>query len=227
MRTQGKSTIIVVGGALAIASVGYGLGTQADGGTAVADENGQSGERGARLMIERGGPCGFSGLADELGVDDDKLEQALRDFRSDHGDGVRADFAKDLADALGISAGKVTAALDQLHQRREQRFEQRFDERQGPGEMPPPPGRMRFHFGVPLRELASELGVSRTDLRKALREVGKQATERVEEDQAELARFLADRFDLDVDKVTDALGKPGPPIPFGHRGGLPDHPPAP
>jgi hypothetical protein len=222
MRTQRRSTIIVVGGALAIASVGYGLGTQADDGTAVADESSQNGERGARFMVERGAPCGFSGLADELGVDDNKLEQALRDFRSDHEDGVRADFAKDLADALGISAGKVTAALDQLHQRREQRFEQR----QGPSGMPPPPGRTSFHFGMPLRELASELGVSRADLRKALREVGQEATDRFEEHQAELARFLADRFDLDVDKVTDALGKAGPPIPFGHRGGLPDHPPA-
>ena len=37
MRRQRRTTIIVVGGALAIASVGYGLGTQADDGTAIAD----------------------------------------------------------------------------------------------------------------------------------------------------------------------------------------------
>ena len=36
MRSKRRSTIIVVGGALAVASAGYGLGTQADDGTAVA-----------------------------------------------------------------------------------------------------------------------------------------------------------------------------------------------
>jgi transcriptional regulator with XRE-family HTH domain len=226
MRRQRSTTIIVAGGALAVASVGYGLGTQADGGTAVA-ESSQNGERGARVMIERGAPCGFSGLADELGVDESKLEQALRDFRGDHEGEVRVDFAQDLADALGISAGKVTEALDELHQRREQRFEQRFERRLAPGELPPPPGRMSFHFGMPLRELASELGVSRGDLRKALREVGRQAADRFERHNQALAEFLADRFDLDVDKVSDALGELGPPLRSGHRPGLPDHPPAP
>ncbi len=225
MRPQRRTTIIVAGGALAIASVGYGLGTQADGGTAVA-ENSQNGERGARLMIERGAPCGFSGLADELGVDESKLEQALRDFRGDHEGGVRVDFAEELADALGISAGKVTAALDELHQRREDRFEQRF-ERGGPGEMPPPPGRMSFHFGMPLRQLASELGVTRSDLRKALREVGREATDRFEQHNRELAEFLAERFELDVDRVSEALAERGPRLRSGHRPGLPDHPPAP
>jgi hypothetical protein len=224
MRRQRSTTIIVAGGALAIASVGYGLGTQADGGTAVA-ENSQNGERGARVMIERA-PCGFSGLAEELGVDERKLEQALRDFRGDRADGVRVDFAQDLADALGISAGKVSAALDELHQRREDRFERRFEQGVAPAEMPAPPGRMSFHFGMPLRELASELGVGRGELRKALREVGRQAADRFEQHNRELAEFLAGRFDLDVDKVSDALGELGPPLRSGHRPGLPDHPPA-
>jgi transcriptional regulator with XRE-family HTH domain len=221
MRSQRRTTIIVAGGALAIASVGYGLGTQADGGTAVAERS-QNGERGARVMIERGGPCGFNGLADELGVDESKLEQALRDFRGDHEDDVRVDFAQELADSLGISAGKVSAALDELHRRREDRFDRRL----APGELPPPPGRMSFHFGVPLRQLASELGVSRSDLRKALRDVGRQATDRFEEHNEELAEFLADRFDLDVDKVSEALAELGPPLRSAHRPGLPDHPPA-
>jgi len=215
MRRQRRTTIIVAGGALAIASAGYGLGTQADGGTAVA-ENGQNAERGARVMTERGGSCGFSDLADELGVDQSKLEQALRDFRGDHEDGVRADFAQDLADALGISAAKVTAALDELHQRREDRFERR----QAPDEMPP--GRMSFHFGVPLRQLASELGVSRSELRKALRDVGRQAADRFEQRNRELAEFLADRFDLDADKVSDALGELAPPL-SPHPPPLPHH----
>ena len=65
MSAQRRTQIIVVGGALAIASAAYGLGTQAGGGTAVADNN-QDNERGARVMLARG-PCGPSALADDLG----------------------------------------------------------------------------------------------------------------------------------------------------------------
>jgi hypothetical protein len=223
MRSQRRTSIIVVGGTLAIASVAYGLGTQAGDGTAVA-ENSKSGERGARLMIDRAGPCGPSGLADELGVDESKLEQALRDFRGKRKDDMRVDFAKELAAALGVSTDKVTAALDKLHQGREQRFEQR----KPPGDMPPPPGSMSFHFGVPSGQLASELGVSRSELRRALGEVEKQAADRFEQHNRALAEFLADRLGLDVDKVLKALPAagplPGPPLMSPH---LPDHPPAP
>jgi len=221
MRSQRRTSVIVVGGALAIASGAYGLGTQADDGTAVA-ENSQNGQRGERILFARGAPCGFSGLADKLGVDENKLDQAFRDFRSEDKDDVRVDFAEDLAAALGISTDKVTAALEKLHTRREQRFERRV----GPSDMPPPPGGMSFHFGMPLRQLASELGVTRSDLRDALREVGKQAEARFEQHNRALAEFLADRFDLDVDKVSDALPEAGPPLPSLDRGGLPDHPPA-
>jgi hypothetical protein len=217
MPTQRRTSIIVAGGALAVASVAYGLGTQAGDGTAVADN--QNGERGARIALERGGPCGFSGLADDLGVDENKLEQALRDFRSSHDDGMRADFAADLADALGISADKVRSAFDKLDQQREDRFEDH-----GRPDMPPPPGGARFHFGPPLRGLAKELGVTRSELRNALREVGQKAGDRFEQHRKELAEFLADRFDLDVDKVLDALPAEGPRLRSVHPPGLPDHP---
>jgi protein-disulfide isomerase-like protein with CxxC motif len=172
-------------------------------------------------VVERGGPCGFSGLADELGVDETKLEQALRDFRSSHDDGVRADFAADLAAALGISADKVRSAFDKLDQRREERFEDRGGRPDLPG---PPPGGVRFHFGPPLRGLAQELGVTRSELRKALSEVGQKAGDRFEQHRKELAEFLADRFDLDVDKVLDALPAEGPRLRSVHPPGLPDHP---
>jgi hypothetical protein len=218
MPTQRKTSIIVVGGALAVASAAYGLGTQAGDGTAVADS--QNGERGARVAFDRGGPCGFSGLADDLGVDENKLEEALCDFRSSHDDGARADFAADLAAALGISADKVRSAFDKLHQQREDRFE----DHRGRPDLPPPPGGARFHVGPPLRGLAKELGVTRSELRKALGEVGQTAGDRFEQHRKELAEFLADRFDLDVDKVLDALPAEGPRLRSVHPPGLPDHP---
>jgi Clp amino terminal domain, pathogenicity island component len=219
MPRQRRTQVIVVGGALAIASAAYGLGTQAGDGNAIA-ENSQNGERGARIALERGGACGFSGLADELGVDEAKLEQALRDFRSSHDDGMRDGFAADLAAALGVSEDKVSSALDKLHRKREDRF----DDRMGPRDLPPPPGGARFHFGAPLRDLAKELGVTRSELRKALGEVGQKAGDRFEQNRKELARFLADRFDLDVDKVLDALPAEGPRLRSVHPPGLPDHP---
>jgi hypothetical protein len=80
------------------------------------------------------------------------------------------------------------------------------------------------HFGMPLRGLASELGVTRGELRKALRELWKGAAGRFEQHQKELARFLADRFNLDASKVADALDALRPPLMSPHRHGPPDHP---
>jgi len=79
---------------------------------------------------------------------------------------------------------------------------------------------------MPLRQLASALDVSRADLRAALRELRRSAVNGWEEHQKELAQFLADRFDLDVDKVSDALAATAPPLRSPHPPGLPDHPPA-
>ena len=66
MRRQRSTTIIVVGGALAIASVGYGLGTQAGDGTAIADnDRDRAGRkrrgagRRAAVPFERGAPPGL------------------------------------------------------------------------------------------------------------------------------------------------------------------------
>jgi hypothetical protein len=223
MPTQRRTSIIVVGGALAVASVAYGLGTQAGDGTAVAD-NGQEGERGMGIAFRGGPDCGAAGLADRLGVDEQKLEDALRDYRESHAGDVKMSFPSDLADALGISEDKVQAALDKLHGQRERRFERRFEER---GALPKPPGgppAISFHFGLPLRELASELGVTRSELRAALREVGQNGADRMRRESRDLAEFLADRLDLDVDKVLNALPA-GPPRLMSRH--LPDHPPAP
>ena len=120
---------------LAVASVAYGLGTQAGDGTAVADS--QNGERGARIALDGVGLCGAGGLADKLEVDENKLEDALRDFRSSQGDAGRDEFAAALADALGISADKVRSAFEALHAQREERFEDRGGR---PDKWPPPLG---------------------------------------------------------------------------------------
>ena len=272
MRSQKRTTtVIVVGGALAIASVGYGLGTQAGDGNAVADsQDGQQERHAGPLPFDRGAPPGFSDLADRLGVDAGQLRQALRDFHDQKDADRRDDFANKLADALGISADKVKSTFEDQHQKREDRFAARLaaalgvdadDVKAALEKLKDDDGRRvpfgdfaqtladelnldvsdvraalldirPFHGGphrdgdVALRQLANQLGVSRADLRSALRELRESAMNGWEEHQQELATFLADRFDLDVDKLSDALAATAPPLRSPHRPGLPDHPPA-
>jgi len=224
MRRQRRTTIIVVGGALAIASVGYGLGTQAGDGTAIADNAADtSTDRADRFGgpgFERRVPPGFAALAHKLSVGQSALARALRDFHEQHEADEHDQFASDLADALGISKAKVQAALEKLHQRRDERF----DRREPPPGMPRPRHDGMRQFGAPVRGLARELGVTRGELRKALRELGKGAAGRFEEHQKELAQFLADRFNLDASKVADALDALRPRLMSPHRHGPPDHP---
>src|SRR5215210_7148737 len=153
MQPRRRSTIIVVGGALAVASVGYGLGTQADGGTAVAGSD-------QTMREESRGGAGAAALADKLGVSADKLERAFRDFHESEEGDRRDEFAASLAKALGISQDKVTAAFDKLRPKHEERFESRRDR-----------GDRGRHHAPPLRELAAALGVERADLSNALREM--------------------------------------------------------
>ena len=295
MRGQRRTTIIVVGGALAIASVGYGLGTQAGDGTAIAD-NATTEQDGGRA--ERGG---LSALANKLGVEQTELMQALRDYHDQHAADRREEFAAKLAKALGISSAKVKSAFDGLHAKHEDRFatklatalgvdatrvkaaldklrndgapspdrphspgefaQQLADElgvdasdveaalmkirpfdgpgrsgpggpgpgfgRHGPGGPGPGPGRPghRDH-AMPLRQLARSLGVSRADLRDAFRQLRAGAENDMKQERQALARFLADRFGLDVSKVQDALAAVAPPLRSPHPEGPPDHPTA-
>ena len=279
-----RTSIIVVGGALAIASVGYGLGTQAGDGNAIADsatqdggsQDGGSQERhfGPGPAFERGAPPGVSALAAKLGVDSGKLAQAMRDFHESQEASRRDEFTNALAKALGISADKVKSAFDGLQQRRENRFATRLagalgvdadtvraalDKLRDDGPAPFGDFAMKladdlnvdvsdvraalmeirpFHGerrgdrhrdgAAPLRQLATALDVSRADLRAAFRELRRSALNGWEEHQKELARFLADRFNLDVDRVSEALrtAAPRPPLMSPHRPGVPDHPPA-
>jgi hypothetical protein len=216
MQRNRRTSIIVVGGALAVASIGYGLGTQADDGTAVAGGGDRATARG--LAFEHG-PPGFSNLADTLGVDADKLEDALREFHEqEHSEG-RDEFATKLAGALDLPVERISAALEKVHDRLELRFERHGE----PGEVRPAERPRIRHAWFPLRRLAAELDVTRTELRRALTDVRPDRADiddRFEQHQRELAEFLAERLDLDVDEVTDALDdlpRPAPP-PHGRPG---------
>jgi hypothetical protein len=120
-----KQTVaLALTGAVALASGAYALGTQSDG-SAVA-----SGDSGRPALAHRGGPgFGLDRLADRLGVDEDKLRDALEDVRGDlPAPRERRDaFAKELADELGTTQAKVEAALERIRSKHEAEFEQRRD----------------------------------------------------------------------------------------------------
>jgi transcriptional regulator with XRE-family HTH domain len=178
MQSRRRSTIIVVGGALAVASVGYGLGTQADDGTAVAGSDQTTTEEsrsGAPPAFARGGqPPGFESLADQLGVSADDLEQALGDFHEREGGDRRNEFAASLAKALEIPADKVTAAFDKLHEKHEARFAARLAEALNVDADKVQAALDKLKSGDPRppeqfeQALADELGVDVTDVRRAL-----------------------------------------------------------
>jgi hypothetical protein len=160
---------------------------------------------------------GFSGLADTLGVETDQLEDALRDFHAQEHAEHRNEFATKLANALDVPVDKVSAALGTLHDRLEVRFEQRGET----GDIRPAERPRIRHAWLPLRELAADLDVTRAELRKAFREVRPERAEmkdRFEQHHQELAEFLAERFDIDVDEVTDALGDLPRPAPHPNPG---------
>jgi hypothetical protein len=201
MRSSKKAaTAAVLAGAVALASAAYGIGTQAGDGTAEAARDGQP--RAEPRIFMR-----FDGLADELGVDADALEDAMRDFHEQEAGELRDSFASALAEALGKPVDEVRAALDEV----------------GPGEG----GRPGCAPHVSLRRLAAELDVTRGELREALRETRAGADSSFEQRHEDLVAFLAERLGVSREKVEEALPEPpsldgpprfapGGPPPLGH-----------
>jgi hypothetical protein len=175
MRTPRRTTVIILAGAVTLASGAYAIGTQVGGGSAVAGD----GDSGAGpLRFGPGEP--FEDLADALGVDGDELRDALADFGGqrkverrdelaaaladalgksteeverafeERHDAARAAFAKRLAAELNLDAGDVEAALDKVMD------DARRDGPQGPDDV--------------IDGLAGELGVSADRIEDALRE---------------------------------------------------------
>ena len=119
MRTPRRTTAILVTGAVVLASAAYAIGTQAGGGSAVADD--------PRAGAPPNGPGEpFAGLADALGVDEDELRDALADFRGQHRTERRDTFAAALADALGKSTEEVERAFEESYEAERAAFAKRL-----------------------------------------------------------------------------------------------------
>jgi AraC-like DNA-binding protein len=154
-------------------------------------------------------------LADALNVDRAKVEQALDNTRPERPKRPRPPerLAAALAKELGLSTAEVREALEDRRGRpggpddladalgvSEERLRRAF--RAVFDDLRPP----RPRFG----DLAEELGVTQAQLDAALERLREQHDDL----RDEFARELADRLNLDVDKVEDALDGVRP---FGRR----------
>jgi biotin operon repressor len=225
--TSGKrTTAFALAGAIALASGAYALGNEAGDGSADAAKGDQV--RHGHGFGPPGRPGfrpGFDDLADRLGVEETALREALEDIASER----RTQFAQRLADALKLDRAQVEESLEDLrpdrpHFRRPAaiaaalakelglstaKVRAALEQRRGPGELADALGvseerlREAFHavigkprppHGPRLGNLADELGVTQAQLDAAL--------EKLRDD---FAQELADRLNLDVAKVQEAL----------------------
>ena len=234
--TKGKrTTAIAVTGAIVLASGAYALGAQAGDGTADAARNAPDEVRmGYGYGPGRPGVRpGFDDLADRLGVSQADLRAALDDIGADRKD----DSAQRLADALGIDAAKVEQAFENGRPERPARPRGPRGPQAFAAELAKELGLSTAKVRAALEngrdgDLADELGVSEQRLREAFRAVfGKRRPHRpglanlakelgvtqaqleaaVEKLRDDFAQKLADRLNLDVEKVQDALGALHPP----------------
>jgi biotin operon repressor len=151
MTSKAKHTAIVLGGAIALASGAYALGTQTGDGTASAGSKAATSSAQPRpgLRHDRfrtGFRPALDDLAAKLGVKTADLRTALMQVKTELAPPDRGDKLSGLADALGVSQSKLEAALQKLRPERGERHERRGD------------------FA---KALAAKLGVSAAEVRKA------------------------------------------------------------
>jgi hypothetical protein len=149
-------------------------------------------------------------LAEALDLDPGKVEAALGKVKdSARRDGVNGpgDFVDDLATELGVSVDRLEEAL-----------------REGRPLGPGCAGRGRRESG--LRDLATALDVTPAELRSALRQIWDDRGTRRSDGHGELAEFLAQRFNLSVERVQEALDDSLPAPPSFRGGPGPGGPPA-
>ena len=124
MTSTTKKGALALGGAVALASAAFAIGSQAGGGNAVAGSVGSSSTADASApafrQVHLGGPGGpgprgafLDDLAQKLGVSEEELRTALEDIRPDRPD--RDEHVAELAKLLGVSEAKVREAFDKLH----------------------------------------------------------------------------------------------------------------
>jgi transcriptional regulator with XRE-family HTH domain len=192
MTNRTKTMTAALGGAVALASAAFAIGSQAGDGAATAASSGSSARSApaaadaAFVRAARFGPgargAGLSDLAGDLGVSEAKLRDALEAIRDDlepKGD-RREEHTAALAKALGKTAEQVEQAFEQIRDDHQAEFAAALAKSLGIDAakvraaletVKPDEGeRRRGTRGALFGDLADELGVSEARLRRALRE---------------------------------------------------------
>src|SRR4051794_21495742 len=193
MSTRTQQTAVALTGAVAVAFGAYAIGSQSGGGSANATGSGTSARTassGAAQQVhlgfgrDRRGPgAGLSDLAQRLGVSQAALRSALSDVRNQL-QGTRPDprgrLAAELATALGLPTAQVQAALQKVlpdRARRDPFSDAALDDLAKALNLDAAKVRSTFARlradGRPdgIAQIAAALGVSRRQLRTALRSV--------------------------------------------------------
>jgi hypothetical protein len=183
----------------------------------------------------------FAGLAEELGIAQEKVEAALRANRPGRGERTGRDrlhtaIADALARELGQDAAKVRAAFEKVHpigsrppERRERRrlgdVEAALAKelgvttarlREAFGQIKPSGGPRRGPFGGDLTAPAKAMGVEERRLEAAFAELHEQHEAEHERRRAAFAKALAGKLGISAEKVAEELG--AGPSPIGHGG---------
>jgi hypothetical protein len=138
-------------------------------------------------------------IAEALDLDPGKVEAALekvKDSARRNGVPGPGEFVDDLAAELGVSPDRLEDALREVRPL-------------GPGPRCARPGPSESG----LRDLANALDVAPSELRAALRQIWDERGTLRSDGHGELAEFLAQRFNLSVEQVEEALDDslPAPP----------------
>ena len=195
---------------MALASGAYALGSQAGDGSAVAAKDSVTQEVPPRF----GGPMaferGFGNLADELGVSEDELAEAMRAARGGDAPPKPADIQKQLAAALGVSQSDLRAAMKKLGADRGAPGKRDRAMPCGPGG-PGPQGGAFFFFGPDSEgaaALANELGIDESKVEDAFDSLRDEREAELKQHHAAFVQKLADELGISVDKVNEALPEP-------------------
>jgi hypothetical protein len=229
MMLRTKTTAAVLGGAVALASGAYALGSQSGGGSAVAQTSSTSSSTSTKPYGPpgpggpwRGRDAGLSALAGKLGVSESALRSALDAVKSQLGPkpGDRDKHETDLAKALGVSTPQLEAALNKLRPNgpaRDARHDFGLADALAKG-LNLDAAKVRSALdalrangrpsGDPAAALAKALGIDAARLRSALKDLRPVGPGRPgRPDDSAFAADLAKALGLDATKVKAALDK--------------------
>ncbi|HEY8581558.1 MAG TPA: hypothetical protein VIL49_01375 [Capillimicrobium sp.] len=211
-----KAALVATAGAAALGA--FAIGSQLDDGTASA-ANSRSGAvvAASAPAIAVHAPFGHPGLADELGVSEQRLQDALESLRpaGERDDGLTAA----IADELGVSAAKVEAAFEAAHEKlRDERLSEEAAAlapllgvdaakvKAALADLVPDldAGPVRRVFD-PAERLADALGIDEEKVDDAFEKLAEQRERELEAEREQFARDLAAKLGLSAEQVAEAL----------------------